>query len=82
MSKADYETFVVRIGRRRGEPYGDRRPLNVPWALATGNYEDLSALQLREALNDLNEEASRRSPPSPRTTPTYDPFKSQVRKPS
>lgn len=73
--KADYETFVVRIGRRHGRRYAERKPLNVPWDLARGSYEKLSALQLREALNDLNEEQQRRNAP-----PQYDPLASQFRK--
>jgi len=60
MSKADYETFVVRIGRRHGKRYAERRPLTVPWELARGNYEALSSLQLREAFNDLKAELARR----------------------
>jgi hypothetical protein len=58
--KSHHETYVVRIGQRSGERYAQRRPLNVPWHLATGNYEKLSALQIREALVDLRAEQQRR----------------------
>lgn len=82
MGKEDYETWVARKGRRHGKPYGERKPLAVPWNLARGNYEALSDLQLREALNDLGAEAARRgvsaSSPAP---PTYDPLASQIRTP-
>ncbi len=60
MSKAGYETFVTRIGRRHGKRYAERRRLQVPWELAHGNYEALSDLQLREALNDMKSEFARR----------------------
>lgn len=77
--KADYETYVVRVGRRRGERYAERRALQIPWAAATGHYERLSELALRELLNDLTEERDRRS--SPARARTYNPLLSQVRKP-
>lgn len=84
MSKEHYETYVTRIGRRRGKAYAERKPLNVPWDLARGTYEKLSNLQLREALNDLQEEAARRELPDEPATQqcSYDPLASQIRRPS
>jgi hypothetical protein len=82
LSKADYETWVTRRGRRHGRPYAERKPLNVPWELARGNYGALSNLQLREAINDLAAEAERRDLPATQQRSAYDPARSQVRKPS
>lgn len=58
--KQDYEVYVVVIGRREGKRYAERKPLNVPVALATGRYEELSDLQLREFTNDAIAERERR----------------------
>lgn len=61
MAKADYETWIVEKGVRGGKPYARRHPLQVPLLLATGRYEKLSDLQLREARNDLDAEHRRRT---------------------
>lgn len=82
MSKADYETFAVRVGRRHGKRYAERRALQVPWELARGNYGKLSDLQLREAINDLAAEAARRNLPAAPKRSTYDPLASQIRRPT
>jgi hypothetical protein len=83
LSKADYETYVVRLGRRHGKPYAERKPLNVPWALARGNYEELSDLAVREFFHDIKAEHERRSlPAAPPTSNGYDPAASQIRTPS
>jgi hypothetical protein len=61
MAKADYEAWLVEKGRRNGAPYAHRHELHVPLNLARGRLEDLSDLQLREALRDPNHEAQRRN---------------------
>lgn len=81
MSKADYEVWVTRKGRRHGKPYAERRRLQVPFALATGRYEQLSDLALREAINDLTAEQATRSGDTPQAL-QYDPAQSQIRRPS
>jgi hypothetical protein len=58
--KSDYETFVTRIGRRDGKRTAERKPLNVPWYLALGRYEQLSDLAVRDAITDLRAEQARR----------------------
>ena len=83
-AKAAFEVYIVAIGRRDGQRYADRLPLNVPLDLALGRLEELSDLQVREALNDLAAEQERRATASARHAEIaaacggYDPFASQV----
>jgi hypothetical protein len=79
-----YEVFVTRIGRRDGKKYAERRELQIPWFLATGLYEKLSDLQIREFLNDLLAEQMRREEAEAKAQAVaercggYDPFASQI----
>lgn len=57
---ADYEAYIVVIGTRDFQRYADRHVLHVPVDLARGRLEDLSDLQVREALRDLLHEFGRR----------------------
>lgn len=57
---SDFEAYVVLIGRRKGKRYAERKPLNVPTAAATGNFEDLSDRALRDLITDLTNEQTRR----------------------
>lgn len=73
---------MVVLGRRHGKRYADRKPLNVPVALAVGNYESLSDLAVREFFHDIKAEHERRSlPAAPPTSNGYDPAASQIRTP-
>lgn len=58
--KSHSTTYAVKLGRRDGKKHAERRALNVPWNLATGEYEKLSTLALREAITDLRAEQQRR----------------------
>lgn len=57
---SDHEAYVVVIGRRKGKRYAERRPLNVPTAAATGNFEALSNRALKDLITDLTNEQLRR----------------------
>lgn len=86
MSKDDYETWIVVKGQRDGKRYAERKPLNVPLDLATGMYERLSNLQIREFLNDLLAEQMRREEKAAQQEAVaeacggYDPFNALVRR--
>lgn len=86
MSKEAFETYIVVIGQRLGQRYAERKPLNVPLDLALGRHEDLSDLQLREAIQDLTVERKRREAQARHEAEVakkcggYDPFASQFRR--
>lgn len=82
--KEDFEAYVVVIRHVRGARVAERKYLNVPLDLATGNYERLSDLQLREFTNDCiaederRREAAERQASVKKATGTYDPLASQI----
>lgn len=84
MSKEDFEAYVVTIRHVRGKRVAERKYLQVPLDLATGNYERLSDLQLREFTNDCiaederRREAAQRREATKQATGTYDPLASQI----
>lgn len=85
MSKDGFEAYITVIGQRHGARYVERRYLNVPLQVATGQFESLSELQLRELTNDCIAEDERRREvrekraEAERKTGSYDPFASQIR---
>ncbi len=60
MSKDTYEAYIVVIRRVLGVRTAERKHLQVPVDVATGNYERLSDLALREFVNDGIAEQMRR----------------------
>ena len=88
LSKEGYEAYLVVIRHQHGKRVAERKYLNVPLDLATGNYERLSELQLRELTNDCIAEDERRREKTDRraaakqATGTYDPLASQIRRAS
>jgi hypothetical protein len=85
LSKDGFEAYITVIGQRHGARYVERRYLNVPLDVATGNIERISELALRELTNDCIAEDERRRELAEKrasaktATGTYDPFASQIR---
>lgn len=55
------EAYIVVITENAGRRAVERKALQVPVDLATGQYEDLSDLAVREFIKDLSAEQSRRA---------------------
>lgn len=74
------EKYVVLIGHTKGRRIAKRKPLVVPPAIATGDYQDLSDRALRDHIKDLIHEHERRAQrvECP-VVPAWDPWASQIR---
>lgn len=79
------ETWITAIYEKDGERKAKRFPLNVPLDLATGQYERLSDLAIRESIKDLQAEQQRRKDVAKKIndnrerTGGWDPFAAAVR---
>lgn len=85
------EAWITAVTYSKGRRVGAKRfELRVPLDVATGRYERLTNLGLRETLKDLSAEQARResgtppeptAPEAPGLTPTkkFDPFASQIK---
>jgi len=75
------ETYVVAIDTHKGSRRAARKPLKVPLAIATGDYEDLSNRALRDHIKDCVHEWMRRQTQTDcPEAPSWDPELTQIRR--